>query len=68
MCPWCDFNSLNAITLESHGRQKHKYKKRECMVPGCNYHSVEEGRFQEHLMKKHGAVYDETDHSIKIYN
>jgi len=68
MCPWCEFNSLNAITLESHVRQKHKYKKRECMVPGCNYHSVEEGRFQEHLLKKHGAVYDETDHSIKIYN
>jgi len=68
LCPWCEFTTLNAITLESHVRQKHKYKKRECMVPGCNYHSVEEGRFQEHLLKKHGAVYDETDHSIKIYH
>jgi len=67
-CPWCEFTSLNAITLESHVRQKHEYKKRQCMVPGCYYHSVEEGRFQEHLLKKHGAVYDESDHSIKIYS
>ena len=47
-CIWCDFTTFNESTLQCHVKKKHNYKKVKCEVAGCNYSSIEKGKFQRH--------------------
>jgi len=66
-CVWCDFTTLNSNTLNDHSSKKHQYEKKQCIVPGCKYKTIQEETYQMHLALKHNAVYDPSDHSIKIF-
>jgi len=65
-CTWCDFTTLNENTLCDHSKKEHGQSKKECIIPDCKYATNEENRYHQHLLKKHNAVYDPTDHSIKV--
>ena len=66
-CVWCEFTTMNSNTLNDHSSKKHQYQKKQCIVPGCTYKTIQEETYQMHLAMKHNAVYDESDHSIKIF-
>ena len=40
-CVWCDFNTLNSNTLNDHSSKKHQYEKKQCIVPGCKYKTIQ---------------------------
>ena len=65
-CGFCDFSTKYMATLQTHNRDKHKSQKKECLLPDCTFSASCENTFQRHLLKKHNAVYDEVEHSIKI--
>jgi len=67
-CCWCDYTTLNDTSLNSHVRLKHDYKKKLCTVPGCNYTSIDDVRFTEHL-EKHKSMPllgKDLGHEIKV--
>ena len=69
-CTECSYSTYNMSTFYTHFRTSHKQKqveKKHCIVPDCNFVSLRDEVLQMHLWKKHGAIYDEEEHAIKVF-
>ena len=66
-CSSCSYSTYNVKTFYTHLTTVHKMKKQACIVPGCRFGWMRDEVFHMHLWKKHSAVYDEHEHSIKVF-
>ena len=66
-CTLCSYTTYNMKTFYTHLTTVHKMKKQACIVPGCGFRWMRDKVFHMHLWKKHSAVYDENEHSIKVF-
>ena len=65
-CVWCEFCSATYLNFHNHVKHKHERARKPCILPSCKMTFICEEDFQDHLFKKHGAYYDDQDHSIKF--
>ena len=53
--------------LRIHQVKIHKVEKLQCMIPECKYATLDDVKMQLHLMRKHGAIYEEDQHALVCY-
>ena len=65
-CEECPFSTYYPKNLAVHMKKLHARVTRRCAVPGCKFRSIEDSRMNNHLVEKHGGMYDTAQNAIFV--